>query len=180
MAGVRESKTSPRRITTAKRRAEALQMRLDGAKYDDIATALNYATRGAAAQDVQRAIMLMVAEPAAEVRAMELARLDEMWQAARGVRKREHITVANGRVIEVEVDGEKKNLVDDGPVLQAIDRLLRIQERRAKLLGLDAPTKVEVINDDLIDAEIRKLTDELDRNAAAQAADAEDAEAAQG
>jgi hypothetical protein len=32
-----------------------------------------------------------------------------------------------------------ETLADDGPVLQAIDRLIRISERRAKLRGLDAP-----------------------------------------
>jgi hypothetical protein len=35
-------------------------------------------------------------------------------------------------------------LEDDAPVLAAVDRLLRIQERRAKLLGLDAPVRADV------------------------------------
>lgn len=176
MGGYNESKTSPRRIDAAQRRAKALEMRRDGRKFQDIADALGYKSRGAAAQDVQRALALTVSEPAAEVRALELMRLDEMWVAALDVLKRSHITVSNGRVIEI--DGQP--LVDDGPVLQAIDRLLKIQERRAKYLGLDAPTKVEVIDDSTIDAEIRRLTEELERAAAAQAADAAGVEAAEG
>jgi hypothetical protein len=84
------------------------------------------------------------------------------------------VTVSNGRV--VTLDGQP--LQDDGPILQAVDRLnhiedrkLRIQERRAKYLGLDAPKQV-VISDDVIDAEIRALAEELDRAAAAETAGA--------
>jgi hypothetical protein len=58
------------------------------------------------------------------------------------------------------------------PVLQAIDRLLRIQERRARLLGLDMPVKLtaQVTPVDPADIELAKLI------AAAQAAnDAEEA-----
>jgi hypothetical protein len=35
-------------------------------------------------------------------------------------------------------------LLDDAPVLAAVDRLLKVQERRAKLLGLDVPVKRQV------------------------------------
>jgi hypothetical protein len=34
--------------------------------------------------------------------------------------------------------------MDDGPVLSAIDRLVRISESRRKLLGLDQPAKMNV------------------------------------
>jgi hypothetical protein len=75
-----------------------------------------------------------------------LARLDTLEQAALKVLERHHITVNNGRVIVV--DGEP--LLDDGPVLQAIDRLVKIEGERQRnaaslrqLFGLDAPTKVE-------------------------------------
>lgn len=76
----------------------------------------------------------------------ELVRLGELEARARQVLDRHHITVNNGRVIAI--DGEP--LQDDGPVLQAIDRLVRIEDARRKnnaeqrkLLGLDAPTKVD-------------------------------------
>jgi hypothetical protein len=76
----------------------------------------------------------------------ELLRLDELEARARQVLDRHHITVNNGRVINV--DGQP--LQDDGPVLAAIDRLLKIEDARRKnnesqrkLLGLDAPTKVD-------------------------------------
>lgn len=74
------------------------------------------------------------------------ARLDYMEAAARKVLERHHITVNNGRIITV--DGEP--LLDDGPVLAAIDRLAKIEDARLKnneslrrLFGLDAPAKVD-------------------------------------
>jgi len=63
------------------------------------------------------------------------------------VLERNHFTVTQGGQV-VYHGGEA--LVDDAPVLAAIDRLLkideqrrRVDERRSKLLGLDMPTKVE-------------------------------------
>ncbi|MEV8033905.1 hypothetical protein [Streptomyces sp. NPDC086182] len=77
----------------------------------------------------------------------ELLRLDDLEARAREVLDRHHVTVNNGRVIKLD-DGEP--LLDDGPVLAAIDRLLKIEDARRKnnesqrkLLGLDAPTKVD-------------------------------------
>lgn len=74
------------------------------------------------------------------------ARLDYMEAAARTVLERHHITVNNGQIIRV--DGEP--LLDDGPVLSAIDRLAKIEDARLKnneslrrLFGLDAPAKVD-------------------------------------
>jgi hypothetical protein len=35
-------------------------------------------------------------------------------------------------------------IIDDAPVLAAIDRLVKIEDRMSKLLGLDAPVQSEV------------------------------------
>jgi hypothetical protein len=171
-----EAKTSPRRVNVALRRAKALQMRAGGAQYEEIKTTLGYSTRAAAIQDVQRAMTAVVAEPAAEVRALELLRLDQALQRlaeneakVKAVMDREHITVSHGRVVYVKDEtGKEVPLIDDAPVLHANaqlmaieDRRRHIQDRRAKYLGLDAPAKVQVITDDDLDREIRELTDQL-------------------
>ena len=91
--------------------------------------------------------------------------LDELAQAARAVLERKHLVVSQGRVVrlgkpyidketgEAEVDdGRGEPLEDDAPVLQDIDRLLKIQERRARLLGLDAPQRVSIEAQQLGDA----------------------------
>lgn len=95
-----------------------------------------------------------------------LARLDGLEEAAIKVLEREHITVNNGRIISL--DGVP--LPDDGPVLQAIDRLVKIEEARLRngealrrILGLDAPTKVDhtVTETTQQDIELQELVAEM-------------------
>lgn len=127
-----------RSIETAQRDAQAARYRARGWSYQRIADEMSI-SRTAAHEAVQRALRETVEEPAADVRALEIARLDEMYERVLEVLERQHVTVSNGRVIYV---GDQP-LEDDGPVLAAVDRLLKIQARRAALLGLDMPTKVE-------------------------------------
>jgi hypothetical protein len=75
-----------------------------------------------------------------------------MEESVRQVMARKHITVNNGRVIRAPNPdtGEDEPVEDDTFVLQAVDRLNRIEESRRKasesirrLLGLDAAVKVD-------------------------------------
>jgi hypothetical protein len=172
-----ESKTSPRRIQVAIRRGKVLQMRAAGMSYDQIQQAFpdDYRSRAAVVQDVQRALMSVVAEGAADLRALEAARLDMLWVKAMQVLSRTHVAVSNGRVVYLSRDGQETPVQDDGPILSAIRELRSLSESRRKLFGLDAPTQVQVMNDDALDLEIRRLTEELSRAAAAEAEDAEGA-----
>lgn len=128
------------RAATAERRAKAVAMRLAGADYETIAQKLGYYNRGAAYNDINRALEANVAEQrrSAEIlRQEELQRLDRLqagaWMAA--------------------ASGDPK----------AIDVVLKIIDRRCKLLGLDAPVRHEVITLDAVDAEIARLNAELGR-----------------
>ncbi len=74
------------------------------------------------------------------------ARYDRLEAAALKVLDRHHVTVNNGHIIELG----SEPLLDDGPVLAAIDRLAKIEDARLKnneslrrLFGLDAPAKVD-------------------------------------
>ena len=153
---------------TGLRDIEATRLRAAGLSYDEIAAELGYANRGNAFRAVERCLTAARAEPTANLVKLELERLDGMWRNAKAVLDRAHITVSNGRIVR---DDNGDPVPDDAPVLQAIDRMLRIQERRAKLLGLDAPTKsrIEVITDDVaqmlvdqLEAELASLTDPAD------------------
>lgn len=160
---------------TVERDAEACRLRTRGLGYRQIAESLGYDSDASAYNAVKRSLQATLAEPAEEVRKTELQRLDDLYQAALAVLERMHVTVSNGRVVQHRVagtgtwdaaagrwvDAEWVDLADDGPVLAAIDRLLRIQERRARLLGLDAPVKHEVRNVDALDAEIEQLVARL-------------------
>lgn len=168
------------RAATAKRRAEAVQMRIAGADFESIAAALGYSDRAAAHKDITRALEAAALEQAASVevhRAEELRRLDALLIEAWAVLKRDHVTVSHGRIVR---DDEENPILDDGPTLSAIDRILKIQERKAKFLGLDAPQRHEVVTVDAVDAEIARLTAELGGGKAGEAAPAEAAPGAEG
>ncbi|MFC9752994.1 hypothetical protein [Streptomyces sp. NPDC056921] len=146
-----------RTLTTAQRDAEAALLRSKGWTYPRIAAELGYGHRADAYNAVQRVLKETVREVGENVRALELERLDRLEAAANEVLEREHVTVSNGRVVDLQ----GAPIPDAGPVLAAIDRLLKIQERRAKLLGLDAPLKRDVTLTDERAAAIEALVEEL-------------------
>ncbi|MET0416044.1 MAG: hypothetical protein ABW022_08490 [Actinoplanes sp.] len=170
-----------KRADTARRRSEAIAMRMAGHTFEQIAQALGYTSRGAACQDITRALETAVVEQARSVEAYreeELQRLDALLAEAWAVLKRQHLTVSHGRVIYDDSTGEP--ILDDAPTLSAIDRILKIQERRAKFLGLDAPQRHEVVTVDAVDAEIARLTAELQRSQTGEATPAETAAGTEG
>lgn len=156
------SASKAQQAITAQRRARALALKVAGVDYETIAQQLGYASRGAAYTDIDRALLQRkrdLAEGADLAAALELERLDAMERAGWAVVRRRHVLVSQGRVM---TDDDGRPMLDDGPTLEAIDRLLKIQVRRAKLRGLDAPTKHEVVTIDAIEAEITKLRAEMD------------------
>src|SRR5580765_5170123 len=56
--------TSPKNLTDAQRAAKAVQMRTQGAKFDDIAKACGYYSRSTAHAAVMRAVKAIRTEPA--------------------------------------------------------------------------------------------------------------------
>lgn len=116
--GKGESEASVRRANAAERQRQALELRKAGAGYQQIADKLGFASPSGAHKAVLSAIRKTLQEPADDVRKLEVERLDKYLLALAP-------QIANG---------------NQG----AIDRALRIQERRARLLGLDAPAKVEI------------------------------------
>lgn len=152
-----------RAIDQAQKDGDAARLRGRGWSYQRIADELDYCDKAAAYRAVQRVLLETVAEPAAELRQLEMQRLDALYEAALEVLERRHITVSNGKVVYDELGS---TVLDDGPVIQAITACLRVQERRAKLLGLDAPTRMELVSVDVVDAAIRDLEAELARRVA--------------
>jgi hypothetical protein len=80
------------------------------------------------------------AATAADLRRRELDRLAEQETIVRGVQERVHVKTNGGEIVRDPETGEA--IVDDAPVLAANDRLVKIGERRAKLLGIDAPERI--------------------------------------
>ena len=118
---------------------QAAAMRSRSLTYQQIGDAMGV-TRQAAYQAVLRAIADIPKEGAEEALALELEKLDAAERRLFSIIGKEHYRVGNnGKVVMYE----DKPVVDDGPVVSAIGALMRVGERRAKLLGLNAPTKVD-------------------------------------
>lgn len=166
-----------RRADIADRRAKLIKYRLAGRSYEEIYRELGYGSTQAARKDFTRALEQNIAEQRTSMevyREAELLRLDQLTLEAVKVLARRHFVVApGGKIAHHPETGQP--LEDDSVRLAAIDRLIKIQDRRAKLLGLDAPQRMEVLTLDAVDAEIQRLTDEL----AALGSEADEAEGAE-
>lgn len=172
--------TRAQSVNIAERRSKAVDMRIAGASFKAIAEACGYKTASAACQDVGRALEHAVAAQTRSVevyREEELQRLDALLTKAWAVLERAHVTVSHGRIVKDDMD---EPILDDSPVLQAIDRVLKIQERKAKFLGLDAPQRHEVVTLDAVDQEIARLTAELGQSQVGEVAAVEAASGDQG
>jgi hypothetical protein len=112
------AKRDTRRAYRAELARKALELRKAGANNDQIAKQLHLANRSVAWKLVQGALKQIVQEPAEEVLRLELSRLDAMllglWPKAK---------------------------TGDG---LAVDRVLRIMDRRSAYLGLDQPRALKV------------------------------------
>lgn len=137
--GKGESLTSERRLEGVERQVKALDLRKAGLSFPAIAEKLGYSGPGGAYKAVMTAIRRTQQEPADEVRRLELERLDIMLQ----------------KTWEWVENGEPR----------AIDRVLRIMERRAKYLGLDAPVKVDMVHTVIDEARRLAQAEGLDEDA---------------
>lgn len=104
-----------------------------------------------------------IAEPAATAyRAAQLARIEMAREAVLEVMAAKHLVVSNGHIVSeivghhplVDDAGEPHPLagepiygdplIDDGPVLAAVDRLDKLDDREARLLGLYPASKLDL------------------------------------
>lgn len=132
-----ESKSSPRRLEAEAKRAKAVELRRSGASYSRIAAELGYASESGARKAVNEALERLIAETnetTEEVRRIELERIDSMleaiWPAATS---KTHLETIAATAIEAL-----------GPDTRQVSAAIKLMERRARLLGLDAPVKNEV------------------------------------
>lgn len=124
---------------SARQAAEVMRLRRQGVTFEAIGGHLGV-TRQRAHKIYTDALKAIPAQEVAEYRAEQAERLDEMLRRAYEVLERKHITVSNGKVIYL--DGAP--MEDDAPTLLAIKTVLAIEERRARLFGLDTPVKQQI------------------------------------
>jgi hypothetical protein len=113
-------KATPAVIERLERTAQAIELRKSGATFARIGDHFGVSAQSAH-EMVMKGLKATLAEPAAEHRALAVQRLDHMLNA----------------IWPAATNGD----------LQAQAGVLRLEERRAKLLGLDAPKHVRDVSD---------------------------------
>lgn len=122
----------------------ALEMRSRGRTWREIAETLGYPDEGNAHRGVQNALKEGHIESVEEMRQQMAARLDELNREAMEVLEAKHIKLHEGKPVYIGPEGEEVEVLDDAPVLRAAETILKIEQRRAALFGLDAPSKTEI------------------------------------
>jgi len=141
--GTTQGPARARVTATEKRRhrdAEAARLRAAGHDYDTIADRLKFRDRSGARKAVQRALSDVVQTSTDEARRLAMQRLD-------GLRR-----------LLVNLVTETGLAPRD--TIAAVRALLAVEEREAKLLGLDI-TAAPVVTGNILDAEIARLTREI-------------------
>lgn len=110
--------TSPETAAAKVKAAKALELRMEGKTFEAIALEAGYNSKQAAYDAVKRSLDAITREPAQDLIRLDLERLDVLWQI-------QYLNAQGGDV-------------------QAMAACMKIMERRARLLGLDAPVKQEV------------------------------------
>lgn len=150
-------------IETIKRDAYAAKLRSEGRTLQEIADELGFTGTGAASNAIDRGMIAAgINQDAERALQLELYRLDQNYLTALEISRKEHYAVSAGRVVHLyDEEGNKTPVRDYMPVLAAIDRMLKIGERRAKLLGLDSPTRVEFSTFDAINQAYLELCQKM-------------------
>ena len=145
-SGTKAATRGPARATATERRrrrdSEAAVLRAEGMSYDEVADALGYSGRSAAHKAVQRALSDVVRQSTDEARVLAQQRLDGLRRMLVGL-------VTEGAMVPRDI-------------IAAARALLAVEEREAKLLGLDI-TAAPVVTSGHLDAEIERLVGEIER-----------------
>lgn len=134
------------RHVSAERRKRIVELRDEGLSFRAIAADVGIDVHNVwrhyqnAMRDIPAEVVAAHAANQASRRAEQLARIDMERETVMEVLTAFHVTVSQGRVVDLNGDP----VADTAPVLAAVDRLVRLDDQEAKLLGLYAKTEVNV------------------------------------
>lgn len=137
----RRSVSHPEVIARAERDAKAVELRRAGMSWDAIARTLGFSDSGHAHRAFRQFMVNYPKEDVEELRQLELDRLDAMQHAIWP------------RVLDSE----------DSNQHWAMDRALKIQDQRSRLMGLNKPVRQEVtvLTESTVDTAIAALKEQL-------------------
>lgn len=141
---------APDPIHAAEIDGQILAGKKDGLTFQAIADQLGY-SKQYVYRCYQRALRQLVEPSLAEYRARQLARIQAQRDLVEEIANGRHVVVSNGRVVSAIVgtgeDGKPiygDPLEDVGPHLSAVDRLVKLDDQEARLLGMYPATKMQV------------------------------------
>jgi hypothetical protein len=131
--------------------AKVIRLRSQGLTFREIADELGYVAQSYMYRCYQRAKRRIVAPAVEEYRANQLAEIETERELLDDIIHAEHPLVSNGRRFD--------DLIDDGPVLAALDRRAKLRAQEQDLLGLKAAVKVDAVVEHVTpaDIELREL-----------------------
>ena len=135
------SKPAPNALT-ASRWKKAMELRLAGCTYQEIADACAYKDPSSARYAIQRSIQFTLHEPAEELRGLECARVDHLMSLvwpAKGDTEPAQANLDIGDPVQRARDKDNREKDRLATLYAKVDRVVKLMERRAKLLGIDRP-----------------------------------------
>jgi hypothetical protein len=150
--GLKPGKTPPRSRGTRqtpdsiKRDAEALHLKSMGWTYAQVRAHLKFGSIAAVQLAVERAVAAIRDEPARVVREQMLSRLDMATNAAMVALTAVYRSFHQGEPLTYTDPDTKITtpVLDYGPVLDAARTVVKLDERRDKLLGIGVPDRQEI------------------------------------
>ena len=148
--------------------AKALALHCQGKSNDEIAAALGWKNRSTAFNAVKRAIADRQKDKLEQIDHFTLAveRIQRGIAACQQIIDTPHYLAAPGGKIATIWDAEKQcdvPVLDSGPKQRALTEQRHLNDQLILLMDLKPATKsrVEVVTEDVVDREIKKLADEL-------------------
>lgn len=130
-------------LTTAQRRAQIVEWYHEGKTFKQIGELLGISAQ-LAGRIYWKTIDSIPQRAVEQHRAAMIEQLAEATRVALEVMAKDHIAHSNGKVVMLpDESGEDRPVLDDSPRLDAGRTLVTALARLAKLVGADAPAKVE-------------------------------------
>jgi hypothetical protein len=135
------SKATPNPLT-ASRWKKALELRLAGWTYAQIAEACGYSDHSSARYAIRRSMEFALSEPAEELRGLECARVDHLmslvWPKKGDTEPaQENLDIGDPAQRSRDRGNREKDRLTR--LYAKVDRVVKLMERRAKLMGIDRP-----------------------------------------
>lgn len=155
---VRMSSVGCSNLTSQLRDQKSVQLKALHWSLTDICRELGYPSETEAHYGIQRGIAAAARFVQDEARSLEEAGLNELELRLWRLMDMPMPMVNHGQVVRGS-DGQP--IQDLRFQLDVTDRIAKIKAQRAKLRGLNAPTRTEIISIDLVEAEIMRLESEV-------------------